>query len=420
MGSLGGHMNHLWEDLQLTFGDLNEIFHEACMGNLRATEKFDGINLHFRVDANGAPRFSTNKKQRESGGLTQAQFCKLVENHPARKTFVEASEAIFRIAKKTTWPFGFSGRNWVNCDLIDKSHPMTLKYDECAIVLHGVRNFCGESFGCVKESFLKYASECSRHSTVIEDSSWRFLAPVEVNLLDISGEGILSNFQSGLNKIMQASGCNEKSTISDFAKISIRDGVLSEIQISENKKNQLISHIFREEETSLVKIKKGLGKRTASLVSEIGLAKNRNKVIGQAVLPLEILITYTGAKILENFGSVIIDNSLGEIERLKKRIDESISLVESFEDQYFSLRSKTMENYTQKFNQCGKIISALEGIVFEWEESPYKITGNFAPINHILGIPRYGRGKIPPINMSQDSNKDYLWESDLLRLMGKF
>jgi len=93
MGSLGGHMSHLWEDLDLTFGDINEIFYQACTGNLRATEKFDGINLHFRVDASGDLRFSTSGKHRDVGGLTQAQFSKLMENHPAQQTFLDGAEA---------------------------------------------------------------------------------------------------------------------------------------------------------------------------------------------------------------------------------------------------------------------------------------------------------------------------------------
>ena len=210
MGSLGGHMSHLWEDLDLTFGDINEIFYSACTGNLESTEKFDGINLHFRVDTSGDLRFSTNGKQRTSGGLTQAQFAKLMENHPASQTFVDGSEALFRLTKKSYWPFGFSGRNWINCDLINKHRPMAIDYDECAIVFHGVRNFGGIAGGSISESFEKYSAECSSFSVVVNDNEWRVSPPVKVNLLDIRGDGVLSNFENSLKILMNSSGCNEK------------------------------------------------------------------------------------------------------------------------------------------------------------------------------------------------------------------
>lgn len=419
MGSLGGHMNHLWEDLEITFGELKEIFSELCLGNLSATEKFDGINLHFRIDSSSNPRFSFNKKQREAGGLTQAQFNNLMENHPAGKTFTHAAEAIFRMSKNSRWPFGFSGRNWINCDVIDTSRPMTLKYDDCAVVLHGVRNFSSEVSDHIIESFENYSEEVSKYSVDIDGSSWKFLPPTGVQLTDITGNGVLSNFYSGLSKIMTASGCSESSKIKDFAKTSILNGPLSKLNISESKKSDLISHIFKEGNTSLLKIKKGTNPITAKMISEIGLAKNRSKVISEAVLPLEILITYVGAKILENLKSCIIENPSAEIDRLNSCIKESIFLTENYKDRHSISRKAIMEKYLSKLEQCGNIVPTLEGVVFNWNNKLYKITGTFAPINHILGITRYGRGHIPPVEKINE-NKEFLWEKELVNLMARF
>ena len=407
MGSLGGHMSHLWEDLDLTFGDINEIFYEGCTGNLEATEKFDGINLHFRVDASGDLRFSTNGKQRESGGLTQAQLGRLMEGHPAQQTFVDGSEALFRMTKNSFWPFGFSGRNWINCDLINEHRAMTLDYDECAIVFHCVRNFSsGAASPSLNESFSKYADGCSEFSVVINENEWRVYPPVQVELEDLRGEGILSNLETSVQKIMFAAGCNEHSTIRDFARKSLENGVIEDLRISQSRKSALLSHIFGDGGTSLVKIKKGLPEGTAKLVSELGSAKNRNKVIGGAVLPLEIVVTYGGARLLENVSSVMIEDSAGEKERLKNSVQAAVMLVETASDEYRDVRSEIVEKYISKFEKCGGLTSSVEGIVFEWKNgNQYKITGNFAPINHILGIPRYGRGKIPPVDEANALNE---------------
>jgi hypothetical protein len=419
MGSLGGHMSHLWEDQDLTFGDINSILYEACKGDLRATEKFDGINVHFRVDTSGDLRFSTSGKQRDVGGLSQSQFASLMEGHPAEQTFVDGAEALFRLTKNSFWPFGFSGRNWINCDLINKHRPMTVDYDENAIVFHGVRNFHGESSGTVAESFTRYAGNCSNFSVVVNGNEWRVSPPVEINLPDLMGEGIISNFESSLNKLMTSAGCNKNSSLRDFARFTLESGVVSKLKISEDKKRQLVSHVFRDGGTSLVKIKKGLPSNIASQVSEIGSAKNRNKIIGEAMLPIEIVITYAGAKILENVKSALIEDATAEKERLGNSVQAAIMLVESCSDNHGQARKALIERYVNKFELCGGLTSSIEGIVFQWHGEPYKITGNFAPINHILGIPRYGRGKIPPVEDGIALN-EIAKEIQMIKLMGRF
>jgi hypothetical protein len=78
-----------------------------------------------------------------------------------------------------------------------------------------------------------------------------------------------------------------------------------------------------------------------------------------------------------------------------------------------------MEKYLSKLEQCGNIVPTLEGVVFNWNNKLYKITGTFAPINHILGITRYGRGHIPPVEKINE-NKEFLWEKELVNLMARF
>ena len=420
MGSLGGHMSHLWEDLGLTFGDLNEIFYQACTGNLEATEKFDGINVHFRVDASGDLRFARNGKDQERGGLTQPQFAKLMEGHPAEQTFCDGSEALFRLTKNSFWPFGFSGRNWINCDLINEHRPMTVDYDECGIVFHGLRNFHGAFHSSdLNESFSRYANGCTGFSVVVNGNEWRVSPPVFVELSDLRGDGILSNFESSLNKLMIASGCDKNSTLREFARSTLEHGLVGNLRISAERKNQLLAHIFGDGGTSLVRIKKGLPEGIAKQVSAIGAAKNRNRVIGEAMLPIELVVTYGGAQVLENVSSDMIVDAAGEKERLRNSVQASIMLVETNSDEYSKARSEIVERYVLKFERCGSLTSAVEGIVFEWNDGTYKLTGNFAPINHILGIPRYGRGKIPPI-VAQHSLNEIIEDIQLIKEMGTF
>ena len=52
-GGLGGHMPHLYENGNLTFGELKEVFKQASKGQLKGTEKTDGQNLFLSFDEIG-------------------------------------------------------------------------------------------------------------------------------------------------------------------------------------------------------------------------------------------------------------------------------------------------------------------------------------------------------------------------------
>ena len=59
-----------------------------------------------------------------------------------------------------------------------------------------------------------------------------------------------------------------------------------------------------------------------------------------------------------------------------------------------------------KLKDLKNINTAAEGFVFDYDGHTYKFTGNFAPVNQILGILRYGRGKKQPVqNLKEEIGK---------------
>ena len=51
----------------------------------------------------------------------------------------------------------------------------------------------------------------------------------------------------------------------------------------------------------------------------------------------------------------------------------------------------------RKLKNIENVSTAAEGFVFDYDGVTYKFTGNFAPMNQILGLFKYGRGNIPPL-----------------------
>ena len=52
-----------------------------------------------------------------------------------------------------------------------------------------------------------------------------------------------------------------------------------------------------------------------------------------------------------------------------------------------------VRSYLRKIGGLDRVTTSAEGIVFVVDGMSYKFTGNFAPINQVLGILKYGRIK---------------------------
>ena len=47
MGGVAGHLSHLHENLDFTFGEIKSILQNVASANLEVVEKVDGQNLFF-------------------------------------------------------------------------------------------------------------------------------------------------------------------------------------------------------------------------------------------------------------------------------------------------------------------------------------------------------------------------------------
>ena len=96
-GAVAGHMNHIYDNGEMTFGELKQLLQAAVDGKLRGTEKTDGQNVYLSFDvATQKARAIRNKTHIKAGGLTVEEFDDFFSAHPnqaLRYSFVEALQA---------------------------------------------------------------------------------------------------------------------------------------------------------------------------------------------------------------------------------------------------------------------------------------------------------------------------------------
>ena len=108
-GAVAGHMNHIYDNGEMTFGELKQLLQMAVDGKLRGTEKTDGQNVFLSFDvATQKARAIRNKGHIKAGGLSVEEFDDFFSAHPnqaLRYSFVEAlqtfEDAIKQIDKDT-------------------------------------------------------------------------------------------------------------------------------------------------------------------------------------------------------------------------------------------------------------------------------------------------------------------------------
>ena len=81
-GGVAGHMNHLYDNGELTFRELKLIMTRAAQGELVGTEKTDGQNIQVSFSVKDQRAVGArNKQQIMDGGLTSDAMFKFFTGH---------------------------------------------------------------------------------------------------------------------------------------------------------------------------------------------------------------------------------------------------------------------------------------------------------------------------------------------------
>jgi hypothetical protein len=406
MGGNGKHMPHIWETYDATFRNVFDLLESLTTGEIVVTEKFDGVNIHFRVDNSGTVRFSRNLGDIKSGGFTFREALRLYQNHPARPIFIEGCRSIDEAYTDARWPFGYSGRDWMNSEIVFAESAQLLNYSKNAIVLHHPVTFLPDGKKTVDElkaskvdRLLTFESICT---TTKKD--WYFLGPSLVTLSNESGQGYMTSAKNRLIKCMTAAGLSEDNTLRDFLRYSLRSGPIDEIRTSSAIKDSLADKISgMNESVRLIDLKKGQPKGVASQISYYGQVKNELRHITAAMKPIINTLNAFSAMRLRNAQSVLIDDALLESQRIAELITSESSLIASHEDDFAAQRKEMFNDLLEQWNMVGTAPPAIEGITFDFCGKRTKITGGFASLNQLLGLSRYGRGTIPAVQPYKSS-----------------
>lgn len=402
-GGAYGHLSHIHEDLDLTFGDIKQIIDDALQGKLdketKPSEKLDGQALSFTV-VDGDLKFARNKghlKNRGEAALTADEVkTKFSGRGTVEDAFSHAVDELEHIVSKNKDKFNKifnNGEYFASIEVIWPDNYNIILYDEPYIIFHNIIQYdeSGNAIGEISQGgeFI----EKTIKELDIETHKFKVSSPIKVDLVKAKDfEEKQKYFLDKLSQLMRKYNLSDDSTIEDYMIESNKKIVLDVIEgydLSEDQINMILKRCILGDKSSINAngLKKLIGNEGYEKIVDIE-KESLKKSLKKTEDDLFEIFLELGQEVLKNISSVLILSPDKEVQRIKKEIDDAIKSSHSLEDK------NQYERISRQLTRLGKLgglesILPIEGIVFRYKGKDYKFTGSFAPVNQILGFFKY-------------------------------
>ena len=417
-GGVAGHLMHLYDNPEMTFNKISKILHQASSGELEGTEKTDGFNIYLGAK-DGQARAARNKGDMAKGGMTLDDLVarEFQGGEEVRKAYLDSFDA-FQAAVSSLNPqeqeniFGSNGEIFYNTEIMGPGASNLLNYDTNVITIHhgGHKMYDAENNKLVVVDTEENSRALDRvidrfeQATAEKDFSVQRTAVMQLQALDND-----SHVKVALER-MRSAGFDGGMTIEDFLVEKIMPVIEDTFpHFADNVKQGIMDRLLNKKGISLTQVTKGFPVDQKKQVSAF-ISGEQKKLLGNAIWPIEKAIHDFAVKLLEGLKSAYILDNAREVERLKIEVENAIRSIHSYEGEGQEAAMEVLYKQLQKLEHHDNITTPVEGFVFEHDGQLYKFTGNFAPVNQILGLFKYGRGSVPPIKKDTPASRDGLYE----------
>ena len=400
MGGVAGHMSHLYENPELTFKEIKDVFAKASNGELEGTEKTDGQNLFISYSVQtGRAKAARNKGNIKTGGMTAEELAqKFAGRGGLEKAFVESFRT-FEKAVQSLDPeiqmaiFGPDANVYYNAEIQDPGSANIINYDTRTLNIHqvGHAEFNKET-GTVRDvdisknvRALDKALEVMQKA--IADENFNLQKNAIIKLRALGDDSALNSAVERLENITRREGISDNQTIADYIVAKITPFLKKQVELPDANMKLLLKRLFGVKGVTFNNVVKGLDRDAKEKVREI--VKAQKELMKNAIIPIEDVVHDFSVEMLKGLHSAFILDNPKEVMRLRSELKRAIAAIESSGDE---TAIKILHQHMRKLKAIENVSTAVEGFVFDYEGLSYKFTGNFAPMNQILGLFRYGRG----------------------------
>jgi predicted kinase len=403
-GGAYGHMNHPFDDKNLTFGDLKKIIELGLGGELDredgVTEKLDGQNLMISWK-DGKLVTARNKGQLKNFGANSMDVKGVASKFAGRGDIKDAfvfamkdlGKSIGSLSDKQKEKVFGNGKMWMNLEVMWPKSANVIDYDKAQIVFHGTLEYddSGNAIGQPKGSARMLAGMIKQVNQHIQ-KHYAIGKPQFLTVPKSQNFGSKKKtFMGRLNKLQKEFGLKNNDTLSMYHQSYWEEYIYNaakqfKYKISKNVLYKLTRRWAFFDKSYSVRDMKSTIKNDKFLNWVLTTDKvDHQKMVKQNMRPFEVLFFAVGTEILKNIKGYLAVSPDKAVQKIRKDVISAINTVKKSKD---IKKLETLKHQVGKLNSIGglKSIVPSEGIVFKYKGNTYKFTGAFAPVNQIVGL----------------------------------
>jgi hypothetical protein len=420
MGGVAGHMDHLYDNQNLTFAKMKEIMEAASDADLDVEEKVDGQNLFLSYSVpEGKAKGARNKGHYRGGGLDAAGLATKFAGRGALEQAFVGGFAAFEKAvealsdKEKQMVFGTDANIWYNAEIMDPAARNVINYDNKTLKIHGVGHFVYDKESNEEKNIPEGALETldsalERMQSSLDDSEFSLVRKAVIQMQKLSNDEPLKIAKSRIDSALNAEGVSDSDTVQDYMFARLMNGI--DTNLPTESKEELTRYLLKMKgNIGLNAIKKKLPKEDIAELREIINAKKM--ILKDAILPIEVAVHDFTVEILRGLESRFIADTGKEVQRLRQELSNKVNqIIELGPENPQGV--EIMQRELNKIKDMSEITTPVEALVFDYDGHTYKFAGNFAPMNQILGMFRYGSSDKKLATESLTQNAQVLTEED--------
>tara|TARA_B100000029_G_scaffold509349_1_gene598347 strand:+ start:2110 stop:4083 length:1974 start_codon:yes stop_codon:yes gene_type:complete len=401
MGGVAGSMSHLYDNPSLTFSKMKEILTAASNAELDAEEKTDGQNLFLSYSVkNGKAVGARNKGNLRKGGLDAPELAtKFADRGNLTDAFVGGFDAFERAVESLPEEeklqiFGDDADIWYNAEIMDPDNANVILYDSKLLKIHDRGHFkfdkqSGErSDEDVSRNLAVLDNNLQRMQSQLSDQKFSLVRSAVIQLNKLDDDIALNKAINDLNSVVSAEGLGDDANVGQYVYKRIVGGI--DDTFPEGIRHEITRYLLKlPGNIGLRQLKKQAGKQKLEDLNDV--VSSKNILLKQAIQPIENIIHDFAVEILKGIQSVFIVDTDKEVARQREELANAVNQVTEIGPE----NPKAMEVLQANLNKIKdmkNLSTPIEGIVFDYDGHTYKFTGNFAPLNQILGLFKYGTG----------------------------
>jgi len=424
-GGVAGHLSHLYDNRQLTANKMGKILSLASKGELEGTEKTDGFNIYLGY-RDGETRYARNKGDMRAGGRVMQDLLDRVfaGGDQIKDVYVKAFTAFGKFVERLPPNvqaniFGENGEIFYNTEIQGPGANNVVTYDANVVSIH-------------HGNHKRYNPDTDTVEIVDAEANSKALDRV-LNSIEQKVAG--DDFRVARTAMMRLRRLDDDTDLRIvLAKIEkagfVGDMTMEEYLVSKVTPQvearsphlnpaihqMMVNYILNipgedGQKVKLNNIYKGFPVDQRKLIRNI-VKEEGGSMVKKSIWPIETAIHDFAVELLRGMESAYILDNNSQVNRLKAEVESAIRGIQSYKGEGDDIARSVLAQQLEKIKHLDNINSTVEGFVFNYEGQMYKFTGNFAPINQILGLFKYGRGGVPAIKKQDSSEPEELDEME--------